>query len=122
MGTKMSPARYHGLVAFCLTLAGAVGLLFLLRFRWDWEALLASWLLSINIITFGYYGYDKAQAGRVARRVPELVLHALALAGGTIGAYLGMRLFRHKTIKGEFRVVFWFTVVLQVALIAAVIY
>ena len=41
--------------------------------------------------------------------------------GGTLGAYLGMRLFRHKTIKGMFRIVFWTVVVLQLALIAALV-
>jgi uncharacterized membrane protein YsdA (DUF1294 family) len=54
--------------------------------------------------------------------VPETVLHGLALAGGTLGAYVGMHLFRHKTIKGSFRLVFWVIALLQVALVLAALY
>ena len=53
-----------------------------------------------------------------ASRVPEMVLHILALAGGSLGAWLGMRLFRHKTVKGSFRLAFWLIVSLQVLLVA----
>lgn len=48
------------------------------------------------------HGFDKLQARRGARRVPERTLHALALLGGFAGAWLGMRLFRHKTRKPVF--------------------
>jgi uncharacterized membrane protein YsdA (DUF1294 family) len=48
--------------------------------------------------------------------VPERVLHGLALLGGSPGAWAGMRLFRHKTVKGSFRAVFWFILAAQVAL------
>jgi uncharacterized membrane protein YsdA (DUF1294 family) len=50
------------------------------------------------------------------------VLHGLALAGGSLGCYAGMRAFRHKTIKGTFRIVFWVIVVLQALLVVAVVY
>jgi uncharacterized membrane protein YsdA (DUF1294 family) len=73
--------------------------------------------VAINLTTTAYYGYDKLQAIRAGRRVPERVLHGLALGGGSLGAYLGMRLFRHKTLKGSFRRVFWVIVVLQAALV-----
>ncbi len=53
--------------------------------------------------------------------MPEAVLHGMALAGGSLGAYTAMRLFRHKTIKGRFRLVFWSIVVLQLAIIAWII-
>ena len=52
---------------------------------------------------------------RAAR--PEIVLHLLALIGGTIGALLGQMVFRHKTRKMSFRVIFIATVVLQIAMI-----
>jgi uncharacterized membrane protein YsdA (DUF1294 family) len=50
--------------------------------------------------------------------VPEVVLHGLALAGGSPAALLAMRLFRHKTAKSGFRFVFWVIVAAQ-ALLAA---
>jgi uncharacterized membrane protein YsdA (DUF1294 family) len=59
------------------------------------------------------YGYDKRQAVAGGRRIPELVLHAAALFGGSPGALLGQGLFRHKTYKRRFRVVFTAIVLLQ---------
>jgi uncharacterized membrane protein YsdA (DUF1294 family) len=46
--------------------------------------------------------------------VPEKTLHMMALAGGWPGAWLAQKMFRHKTSKKEFQVVFWLTVVLNI--------
>ena len=113
---------FHGLVSLVLALALTLGLFLLLRLQASWYSLLGCWLLAVNVIAFGYYGYDKARAGAGRTRVPEVVLHGLALAGGTLGAYAGMRVFRHKTIKGTFRLVFWTIAVLQVALVITALY
>jgi uncharacterized membrane protein YsdA (DUF1294 family) len=118
----MRPQTYHGGVALLLVLLAAAGLFLVFRLPYTWYHLLASWLLAVNLVTFAYYGYDKGRARSGARRVPEVVLHALVFLGGTLGGYAGMRLFRHKTIKGGFRLVFWVIVVLQLALLAAVLY
>ena len=58
---------------------------------------LAVWLIAINLVTFAVYGIDKRRARRGAWRVPEKTLVLLPLLGGSIGALLGMRVFRHKT-------------------------
>lgn len=84
--------------------------------------LLWSYLLAINVATIAFYGHDKRRAGTSGRRVPEKVLHALAFAGGTPGAFVAQKLFRHKTIKGEFRRVFWVICILQLLLIAWWVY
>ena len=63
---------------------------------------LLSWLIAINLATLLTYGYDKSIAGTGKWRVPERTLLLLAATGGTVGAYLGMRLFHHKTLKGSF--------------------
>jgi uncharacterized membrane protein YsdA (DUF1294 family) len=60
------------------------------------------WLAAASVTTFLLYGIDKAQAKRGGRRVPEAVLHILALAGGFLGGWAGRSLFRHKTQKGFF--------------------
>lgn len=60
---------------------------------------------ALTLVTLLAYGLDKLQAKRGARRVPERTLHALALLGGFAGAWLGMRLFRHKTQKPVFTLV-----------------
>jgi uncharacterized membrane protein YsdA (DUF1294 family) len=51
------------------------------------------------------YGIDKRQAERDGWRVPEVLLHGLALIGGVIGAWAGRAVFHHKTQKTEFTVV-----------------
>jgi len=70
-------------------------------------------LIGMSIITFVFYGYDKRQAIWNRPRVPELVLHILALLGGTPGAFLGQLVYRHKTKKIRFRIVFLAIVLLQ---------
>jgi uncharacterized membrane protein YsdA (DUF1294 family) len=118
----MRSDTFHALVSLVLALGLTLGLFLLFRLQASWYSLLGCWLLAVNAITFGYYAYDKARARGSRSRVPEVVLHGLALAGGTLGAYAGMRLFRHKTVKGTFRIVFWTIAVLQVALVAAAVY
>jgi uncharacterized membrane protein YsdA (DUF1294 family) len=97
------PVRRYPLITFGIALLLAAVLIGL---RLD---ILPAWLISITAITFLTYGYDKqvANAGSAWMRVPELNLLALALTGGTLGALAGMALFRHKTIKAEFRARFW---------------
>jgi uncharacterized membrane protein YsdA (DUF1294 family) len=75
-------------------------------------------LCLINVITFFAYGLDKLKAVNHWWRIPEWVLLGLALAGGSIGAYLGMMIFRHKTLKPLFR--FGVPVIILVQVIAAV--
>ncbi|MBQ8919037.1 MAG: DUF1294 domain-containing protein [Acidaminococcaceae bacterium] len=60
-------------------------------------------IIVINIITFFVYGLDKLKAVNHWWRVPEAALLGLAVAGGSVGAYLGMQVFRHKTLKPLFR-------------------
>ena len=55
------------------------------------------YLAAVNLVTFTVYGVDKAKARRGAWRVPEKTLFLLPLLGGSVGAVLGMRVFRHKT-------------------------
>lgn len=59
-------------------------------------------LLAINLITFAVYGIDKVKAEEGKWRIPEATLIALAAAGGALGAFLGMQIFRHKTRKPKF--------------------
>jgi uncharacterized membrane protein YsdA (DUF1294 family) len=71
-------------------------------------------LAGMSIITFVFYGYDKLQAIRNRSRVPELILHILALLGGTPGAFIGQLAFKHKTKKPRFLIIFIAIVLLQV--------
>lgn len=58
----------------------------------------------VNVIAFFLYGIDKWKARKDLRRIPERVLLEIAVIGGSLGAYVGMHLFRHKTRKVKFSV------------------
>jgi len=116
-GTTQSVTLFHGGIGLGVAAGGTVLLWWFLSGQWSWEPWAAAWLASVNVVTFGYYGLDKIRARAETRRVPESVLHGLAFLGGSVGAYIGMRLFHHKTIKGSFRILFWTIVALQITLI-----
>ena len=61
------------------------------------------YLIIINVATFIAYGVDKAKAVAGAWRIREAVLLGMAFAGGSLGALLGMLIFRHKTNKKYFK-------------------
>lgn len=98
---------------------------------WMFIAIAASYLLAytplllpliygvFSLLAYGFYAKDKAAARAGAWRVPENSLHALALLGGWPGAVLAQERLRHKTQKTRFLLVFWLTVVLNVAAFCA---
>ena len=61
------------------------------------------YLIAINITVFFIFGIDKLLARRRWQRIPEGMLLALAVIGGSIGAWMGMYLFSHKTRHLKFR-------------------
>lgn len=63
---------------------------------------IATALIFMNFLAFAAFGIDKARAEGGQWRVQESTLLLLALFGGTIGAYAGRALFRHKTRKQPF--------------------
>ena len=97
-----------------MAVAGAIaaGLVFLLD-----VAPYFAWLAGASAALFGLYGWDKRRAAGRGRRVPEVVLHGLALAGGYPGGWLGRAVFRHKTRQPVFLVVLLLATVLHGGLI-----
>lgn len=77
------------------------------------------YFLFINILVFIFAGYDKSQARKNNRRVPEKTLFIMALTGGSPGLLTAMLLFRHKTSKTSFIVKFVVILAIQLALIIA---
>jgi len=63
---------------------------------------IVAYIVGLGLITFLIYGYDKLQARRGGRRVPERTLLLLALAGGALGGWAGMLIWRHKTRHASF--------------------
>ena len=77
--------------------------------------MLIYYFLAVNVLTFVVYGVDKWKASHGRWRVPEAFLLGLAAVGGSVGAWLAMQLFRHKTQKKKFRYGVPVLFVLQVA-------
>lgn len=61
------------------------------------------YFIVINLLTFLLYALDKYKAIRQEWRIPERALLLMAFVGGAFGALSAMRIFRHKTRKGRFR-------------------
>lgn len=61
-------------------------------------------LLLLNVVTFVIYGIDKLKARKGKWRIPESTLLLLAILGGSIGAFAGMEVFRHKTHHRKFTI------------------
>lgn len=62
------------------------------------------YLIAINIIAFIVYGIDKFKATKGYWRIPESTLLLLAIIGGSVGAWLGMMLWHHKTKHWKFMI------------------
>ena len=65
-------------------------------------ALIIYGLLALNLITFIAYGIDKRKAKKSRWRISESSLLLLALIGGSVGAWLGLKVWRHKTQHKKF--------------------
>ena len=57
----------------------------------------------VNIIAFFMYGIDKRKAKRTKWRIPEATLLGVAVIGGSIGAWVGMKVWHHKTMHNKFK-------------------
>ncbi|MGO4938186.1 DUF1294 domain-containing protein [Fundicoccus sp. Sow4_H7] len=75
------------------------------------------YLFLINITAFAFFCFDKNRARRAGWRVPNARLMALAVVGGSLGALLGMYLFRHKTQQKLFTVGVPVVMVVQILIV-----
>ena len=85
----------------------------------DTLALLILYLAGINLVTFAAFAWDKLCAIKGNWRVPEKTLLALALAGGSPGAFIARQRLRHKTRKQPFGSYLILITVLHALLLAA---
>lgn len=86
------------------------------------EKILIVYLVLVNITAFAMYGIDKRQAVKLKWRIPEKTLLLVALVGGGIGAFAGMRIFRHKTKHWQFMIGVPACILLHVVLVVAYIW
>ena len=76
------------------------------------------YLIVINVVTFLVYGIDKWKAKQSKWRIPEATLLLLAIIGGSVGAWLGMKTWHHKTMHKKFKYGLPLILLAQIALIA----
>jgi uncharacterized membrane protein YsdA (DUF1294 family) len=69
----------------------------------DMQQIIIVYLVVINVVTFFMYGIDKWKARKAKWRIREAALLGLAVLGGSVGAWLGMRVWHHKTLHKKFR-------------------
>ena len=79
---------------------------------------LTYYLLAINAVTFIIYGIDKYKAKKAKWRIPEAILLLLAVFGGSIGAWMGMKVWHHKTMHKKFKYGIPAILLIQIALMA----
>ena len=84
--------------------------------------ILIIYLIVTNVVTFFMYGVDKWKAKRSKWRIREAALLLLAALGGSIGAWLGMHVWHHKTMHKKFRYGIPLIIILQIALVAVVLF
>ena len=79
---------------------------------------LAYYLLAINAVAFIMYGIDKYKAKKAKWRIPEATLLLLAVLGGSIGAWMGMKVWHPKTMHKKFKYGIPAILLIQIALMA----
>lgn len=79
---------------------------------------LVCYLLAINAVTFIVYGIDKYKAKKAKWRISEATLLLLAVLGGSIGAWVGMKVWHHKTMHKKFKYGIPAILIIQIVLMA----
>ena len=80
------------------------------------------YIAGINILTFFVYGIDKWKAKNNKWRISEATLLTLAVIGGSIGAWMGMRVWHHKTKHKKFIFGIPAIFIVQIALICFLLF
>ena len=83
---------------------------------------IAAFYACASVVCYAAYALDKRAARTGRRRTPEQTLLLLGLACVWPGGFLAQRWLRHKSSKRAFQMKFWFTVVLNVALLGVAVF
>jgi uncharacterized membrane protein YsdA (DUF1294 family) len=72
-----------------------------------------------NVLVFVLYGVDKLKAKNEKKRISEKTLLMTAFFMGSVGAVIGMVVFRHKTKHWKFKILLPLFIILNVAFVIA---
>ncbi|MCY6960011.1 DUF1294 domain-containing protein [Clostridium brassicae] len=82
---------------------------------------LVEYLIFFNLIGFLSMYVDKTRARNKKWRIKESTLLLIAILGGSLGSYLGMKVFRHKTKHNKFVYGIPIILIIQLVLIKSVV-
>ncbi|MFZ6655856.1 DUF1294 domain-containing protein [Undibacterium sp. TJN19] len=88
--------------------------------NWPVSAAIAVLYLMMSGFTILLYAIDKSAARQRKSRISERTLLLCGLACGWPGAIMAQQIFRHKTQKLSFRILFFFTVLINLLILALV--
>ena len=80
-------------------------------------SLFLPYLMIVNVLSFAVYGIDKLKAKKGKWRISETSLLLLALMGGSVGAWAGIRVWHHKTLHKKFKYGIPFIFFVQVVMV-----
>ena len=75
------------------------------------------YFILINVVTFFLFGIDKWKAKKGRWRISEATLLIFAIIGGSVGAWLGMKTWHHKTMHKKFKYGIPLILLVQIALL-----
>ena len=89
----------------------------LLSFDQNFQPTALAYFVAVNVVTFVVYGIDKWKAKKSLWRIRETALLGLAVLGGSVGAWLGMKVWHHKTQHKKFKYGIPIILAVQIALV-----
>lgn len=80
------------------------------------------YLIAVNALDLVLFGIDKWKAKHAQWRISEPTLLAVAAIGGSIGSWIGMKMWHHKTLHKKFKYGIPLIMMVQFALLLFALY
>lgn len=81
-----------------------------------------AYFITVNVLGLVLFGIDKWKAKHDKWRISEATLLSVTAIGGSIGAWVGMKVWHHKTMHKKFKYGIPLVMVLQFALLLFTLY
>lgn len=81
-----------------------------------------AYFITVNVLGLVLFGIDKWKAKHDKWRISEATLLSVTVIGGSIGAWVGMKVWHHKTMHKKFKYGIPLVMVLQFALLLFTLY
>ena len=81
-----------------------------------------AYFITVNVLSLVLFGIDKWKAKHDKWRISEATLLSVTAIGGSIGAWVGMKVWHHKTMHKKFKYGIPLVMVLQFSLLLFTLY